>query len=76
MTSTERWMKEEQYVEIEHAVTGTGSVLIIASNIPWELLPLEFKEAVPENDTLRCCALYDTVCSWAGQRGFHPASDA
>lgn len=68
-----RWVKNDQYVEIETATSEQGNVLVVASNIPWALLPLEFRESEPGGNEFRCRAFHELVRSWAEQRGFLPS---
>ena len=70
MKFTDRWTKKQQYVEIEEAVSENGPIYIVATNVAWPLMPLEFKNSVPVTSLLAVSTFRNAVGDWAVQNGF------
>lgn len=70
-----RWNKGDEFIKIERvtSVDDNREVFIIATNLPWAVLPLEFKEKVPVLNGAASASLRETVASWARSNGFTKA---
>ena len=67
-----RWTKDKAFLEIEQAtsVDSNNSVILITTNIPWNALPLEFKQQISESNIAGCLKLRNQVNAWAQMNDF------
>ena len=65
-----RWVRGDQFLELEGVIGDKGPALVINTNVPWEKLPLELREQHPLAEHSRCMSMYKAARTWSAQAGF------